>query len=193
MKNNQTDLDKKAIEWLERFSESIESDIDIIEAMPIEEVREKLRESGIDIERFHRKIDEIFNKYGHKIDNIGDNIIAWISPLWKPVWAGEPITAMDITEQKHEFASDFGEIHLVCQWKQRYGDDPAFIQLTWKADLLNPMNIWSRFINPETNERIADIFLGSYMAGERIIAENELGFNPSTDGWALSIVLADIQ
>ena len=118
-------------------------------------------------------------------------MVAWVTPLWQPLYAGEAVTAAEIEEQSTRFEMDFGEyINLSCHWQDEKGGQ-ACIDLSWQANLLQPSNIWARFINPENSSVLTEIFLGTELEGKLRILSSELSFNPATDKWAIAIIVEE--
>jgi len=119
------------------------------------------------------------------------NLIIWASEFWEPQWAGQPVTASDIPEQEHSFAMDHGRIELSCYWEPQYEDAPAYMQLSWRANINMPCELWAKFVNPETEETLSEIGLGTYLEGREIFTSDQLEFDPSTERWAISIMLCE--
>jgi hypothetical protein len=122
---------------------------------------------------------------------IKESMIAWISPIWQPLYAGEAVTAADLEEQDTSFEMDYGEyINLSCHWQDEKDDQPR-IELSWQANLFQPSRLWARFINPDTSTVITEILLGSALEGRISIPGNQLTFNPTVDKWAIAIIVED--
>lgn len=126
--------------------------------------------------------------------NIPNRIILWVSELWEPQWAGQLVTASDIPEQEHSFVMDdgkidYGRIELSCYWEPEYEDTPSFLQLSWRANVTMPCELRAKFMNPETEEVLSEIGLGRYPEGKETFTSDQLEFDPSTERWAISIIL----
>ena len=128
-----------------------------------------------------------------KKSSIIDSLVRWISPLWEPQWAGQLVTAADIPKQTHAFISENGDIKISCYWKGQYHDQPAYIQIAWKANLTTESEIWIRFTDPATRVIRSEICLGTGLVGEESFTSDDLGFDPSNEKWAISVVLQDVQ
>jgi hypothetical protein len=124
-----------------------------------------------------------------KRSSITDNLVRWISPLWEPQWAGQLVTAADIPKQAHSFTSEDGDIKLSCYWKGQYQDEPAYIQITWKARFTAENEIRIRFTDPVTQAIHSEVCLGTGLVGEETFTSDDLGFDPSYARWAISVVL----
>ena len=126
------------------------------------------------------------------ISRIKESMVAWASPLWQPIYAGESVTAAaEIEEQSIRFEMDYGEyINLSCHWQDQK-DNQAAINLSWQANLLQPSMLWAKFIHPDTSMVITEILLGSKLEGRLRIPEDQLSFNPATDKWAIAIVVEE--
>jgi hypothetical protein len=123
---------------------------------------------------------------------IGERLVDWISELWEPQWAGQLVTATDIPEQTHLFTSEHGDINVSCYWRTQYRDEPAHIHIAWKADLLMERRIWLRFLHPETRATCHEVCLGTRTVGEETFTSQDLGFDPSAQRWALSVILTEV-
>ncbi len=119
------------------------------------------------------------------------DLIIWASELWEPQWAGQLVTASDIPEQACSFMMDHGEIGLSCYWEPQYEDALAYLQLSWRANIAAPCELWAKFVNPETQEVLSEIGLGTYLEGKEIFTSDQLEFDPSMEKWAISIVLCE--
>jgi|GEM_PF-2067712 len=120
------------------------------------------------------------------------NKILWRTFSWKPQWAGVFVTASEIPEQRHSFKIDEGEINLSCYWKPNFGNDPAYIHLSWNAKNTISARLWVRFVNSETQEVFSEICLGTHLQGEDNFTSDRLGFDPSNEKWAVSIIFEEI-
>ncbi|KPA12685.1 hypothetical protein MHK_007108 [Candidatus Magnetomorum sp. HK-1] len=120
-------------------------------------------------------------------------LFEWVSPMWTPQWAGQMVTASDIPEQKHSFELHNGEITISCLWRSAYNKAPAYIQLSWSANIITGYELWAVFINPETKNIFSEICLGTHLNGGIIIPETSLRFDPAKERWATLIKLKVIQ
>ena len=119
-------------------------------------------------------------------------MIAWISPLWQPMYAGQPLTAADMEEQSICFEMDYGEyIQLKCHWQDEKDCQPG-IDLAWQANLLQPSNIWVRFVDPDSQQVLAEILLGTELEGRLHVQGKELAFHPLRDKWGVVAVAEEI-
>lgn len=108
---------------------------------------------------------------------------------WEPQWMGQYATAADIPRQEHVFKRDDGDIMISCFWRGKYRKKPAYISISWEADVTTRNEFCARFVNPETHEQIAEVCLGTCLAGEEIFTSEELGFDPSCERWAMALVI----
>lgn len=132
------------------------------------------------------------SKSGKESAGIADSIIRlirWISPLWEPQWAGVPVTAGDVPEQQHDFSMRDGNIDISCSWRGAYGDTPAYIEISWTADIMTECELWLRFVNPLTRDVLSEVLLGEEPEGGKIITGDILGFDPSKERWATSLMM----
>lgn len=185
MSLKQNKINPDAIAWLENFSEELDTDPDIIDAMPIEDVRRELHEMGADVGGFHSKLKKTLGKYSLK--KLAEELITWISPLWLPPMAGETMTASASSEQEHSFEMDYGEyIRISCYWG---GDCPPLLEMSWNANITSDSRLWARFVSPDTGEILSEICLGSDLEGKERFGYNDLGFDPVNQKWGISVLL----
>jgi hypothetical protein len=181
------DHDRQAIVWLDQFSRELEADPDLLGVMPIEEVREELQDLGADSEEFHAKLARTLR--GAKLNKLGTTLLHWASPLWQPQWAGQFVGAGDIPVQTHTFSWEQGTIEVRCSWQPQSGATPAYLDLSWRADTGLEGAFWCRFVQPETQVVLAEVLLGRAREGGKYFTQQELGFNPSQEAWALVILV----
>ena len=118
---------------------------------------------------------------------------------WVPILAGQRVTAADISEQEHVFplenidiiSIENGAIKVISSWKPKYKNYLSFVTLSWETNVNIMCDYWACFINPNTNEIYSTICLGGARVGSIKIESDELGFDPSTEKWSISIVLAE--
>lgn len=116
-------------------------------------------------------------------------LVHWVSTLWHPLWAGEAVTAAELSVQKHTFLQDDGKIAVTCQWRATSGAYPATLHMTWCADFPSPALLCARFVHPDDPEHIRVEFpLGQRLSGEALWTCGELGFDPTQEAWALMMV-----
>ncbi len=130
----------------------------------------------------------LFSLMGEKMIRL----VQWISPIWEPQWTGVAVTAADIPEQHHEFVMRDGTIDISCSWQGAYGNNPAYMQISWTASLLTNCELWLRFVNPLTSDVLSDVLLGSEHEGGKILTGDILGFDPSKDRWATSLMMKPV-
>jgi len=68
MSQNNDQPNLEVVSWLAKFSQSMESDPDILDAMPIEDVRRELSDLGADVEGFHASIAKMLNESDAKVE-----------------------------------------------------------------------------------------------------------------------------
>ncbi len=125
------------------------------------------------------------------ITQIKDEFFRWVSPLWEPLWAGAPLTALDMSARDHVFVMEDGEIRATCRWTGECDREPAFIQLSWQAALYSEGTLWVCFVDPDEGETLHEARLGEDAAGEDTFTSDELGFDPSARKWGLSFILSE--
>ncbi len=187
MLQRQNENNRKAIAWLEQFSRELDADPDMLEALSIDEVQAELRALGADVEGFHARLARTLRRA--KLKQAGSALIQWISPLWQPQWTGQFVGAGDIPEQKHTFRLEKGAIEVSCSWKPRFGETPAYLDLSWKADTVMEGELWCRFVHSDTNVILAEVPLGSSKEGGKYFTRQTLGFDPSQERWVIVILV----
>lgn len=120
---------------------------------------------------------------------IPGDLVAWASDLWQPQWAGQPVVAADIPQQKKTVIVPDGAIDISCLWRGQYESTPGYIQVGWAADFESEGELWAIFFEPETRITLAEICLGDYFEDVTTLTSDVLGFDPMHQLWALSIIL----
>lgn len=182
-----TNNNKAAINWLKRFSRDLDADPDAIDSMPIEAVRDELRALGADVQGFHARVGRMLGSeasQGGKPDS--DNVIQWV---WEPEGAGMPLAAAPSSvTQEHQFETESGVINVTCAWGGATDNDPAFIWMAWDARIAPESEFQIRLINPDTRATRYEIRPGRIFKGDQTFTQEEIGFDPQREKWALSIV-----
>jgi hypothetical protein len=121
-----------------------------------------------------------------------ERVVRWISDLWHPAYAGEPVTAAAPPTQEHAFYLDEGVIRVTCTWWGAEPGYPAALQIAWQADIPGVGEFWARFTRPDDATAVlAEMPLGSDLAGQEVFATQDLGFDPTSEPWALVLVLRE--
>ncbi len=165
-------------------SATLEALVESLGAYRLERVSEEIRARKVGEEHFS-EIGKIRELTAH----FKDHLITWVSPLWKPRWAGEVPTAADNPEQQHCYRTDDGYIEVSCFWRSAEERRGGYIGISWRAQIAKPSEFWIRFIEPELEQTYSELFLGTGLVGEEFFLEEELGFDPWRQKWAISIVL----
>lgn len=126
-----------------------------------------------------------------KISAAFEHVSFWATELWQPTFAGTPVMASNIPPQHHTFSGREGEIEITCAWRPEHGTSPAYLQLSWLANLHVERELRAVFFNPDTKALLAEIPLGSYLEGGKNLTSRALGFNPSSDTWAVAILVKE--
>ena len=184
-----TTTNENAMSWLRQVSLAFTYDDDIIDVMSAEDVVRELQNEGADVEGFHAKLRTTLSKA--QFTQAFGSLIRWISPVWHPQWAGQPVSAGDIARQKHRFPiAEGGNIEVTCSWKPESPEGAsAYLDIAWHADTVLDGEFWCRFVEPGTDTVLAEISLGAYREGGKYVTRDVLGFDPSTEPWAISILL----
>ncbi len=112
--------------------------------------------------------------------------------FWEPQWAGQLATAADIPEQEHVFRREDGDIKISCFWRGQYRKKPAYISISWNANVTTRSEFRVRFINPETQEELSEVYLGTGLVGEEVFTNEDLGFDPSCEQWAIALIVKEV-
>jgi hypothetical protein len=145
-----------------------------------------------DVERRRRR--EFRDDVAQARAPLHDPLIRWLSDLWYPPLAGELATAADTPPQEKTFYLDEGTIRVTCTWWTATQDRPAGLWIQWHADVTRPGDIWVRFTRAAPEEAadvLAEVPLGSVLAGEAELSPDTLGFDPSRERWALALILRE--
>lgn len=119
-----------------------------------------------------------------------ERLLHWLSPLWHPPLAGEPVTAAAISSQTQIFMLDAGDIQLTCAWWPGDDDTAAGLRVTWRAHLTQPGDLWVRFTSVDNASAVlAERLLGAERAGEQVWIAYDLGFDPTRVPWSLQLFL----
>lgn len=114
--------------------------------------------------------------------------------FWEPEGAGEALVAASSSvTQEHEFTTELGTIKIVCAWGQAVGDEPAFIWLSWDADIDAKSIFLIQLIHPETQTVHYEIRPGTIRKGNQTFTQEVLGFDPVSEKWAISIVTSESE
>jgi hypothetical protein len=178
---------KHAIAWLQQFSDELEADIESRHEKSVEEIRAELQDQGADVQGFHAKLAATLRRA--KLQHAADALIAWVSPCWKPQWAGQWVGAGDVLSQAHTFPLEDGHIDVSCTWRPQSGNNPAYLDFAWNADVMLQGEFWCRFIRPETHEVLNELPLGSSREGGQYFTRQDLGFDPARERWAIVILI----
>ena len=106
---------------------------------------------------------------------------------WEPIGVGEALVAASSVTQEHEFHTKAGLVKVVCAWGQEAGDEPAYIWLSWDADLQQDSSFVIRLLDPETREVCYEVQPGAILKGNQTFTQETLGFNPVGRKWAISV------
>jgi hypothetical protein len=83
-----------------------------------------------------------------------------------------------------------GMIRVTCRWWAAAPGYPAALYLAWHADVSLLGEFWVRFTRPEDATVIlAEVPLGNALAGEKAFTMQDLGFDPTREPWALTLML----
>ena len=181
----------QAIAWLENFSQELDGDPEILEHLSDEDVQAELRAWGADVQGFHTTLAKKIR--AAKLRQVGVSLTQWISTLWQPQWVGQFVGAGDIPRQTHSFELEQGRIDVSCAWTPQQGATPAYLDLSWNADIRLEGTLFCRFIQPETQEVLAEFPLGDSKEGGHYFTSSDLGFDPSLEKWALAILVKRAQ
>lgn len=119
-----------------------------------------------------------------------ESISTWVSELWMPLWAGQAVTAAAVPEQDQYFDLGDGEyVKLNCSWEGSQTGKPPRVDLSWSANIYSPARLWVHFHDPESDERLGAVLLGTDLAGRLSVSLPELDFDPTSRKWGMKIVI----
>jgi hypothetical protein len=111
---------------------------------------------------------------------------------WEPVGTGEALVAASSVTQEHEFHTKAGLVKVVCAWGQEAGGEPAYIWLSWDAELQPDTSFVIRLLDPETREMRYEIQPGTIRQGNQTFTQETLGFDPVGRKWAISVATSGL-
>ncbi len=88
---------------------------------------------------------------------------------------------------------DDGDVTISCHWRGRHKNNPAYIHVSWKADITAPGELYVRFSDPDDQKIFSELPLGTTLAGEEIFSKKDLGFDPSARKWAISVMFVEAE
>lgn len=136
--------------------------------------------------------DNALHRLGGFVSRIREHLVRYTSPAWTPMYAGAVTTADDIPEQNERFEMDYDEyINLSCYWQGKKKDSGPSLLLSWEANLLTDCNLWVRIFSPVTRETFAELLLGSELEGRTEFYEDDLGFDPSSQKFAITAIIEE--
>jgi hypothetical protein len=192
MTDSQIKTNKEAADWLTRFSRDLDSDPDVIEAMPIEDVRTELRALGADVQGFHKRVANLLHTKAPVPEK--PDLSNVIPLFWEPEGAGMPLAAAPSSvTQEHQFETESGIINVTCAWGGETDTEPAFIWMAWDAHIAEESEFQIRLINPDTRATRYEIRPGRIFKGDQTFTKEEIGFDPLSEKWALSIVTTETE
>lgn len=125
-------------------------------------------------------------------DRVIDALVRYVSPLWHPALAGEPVTRADIPVQEEIFYFDGGEIRVTCEWRGASRDQPAILRLAWQTHPPLSEELWARVVrHDDPTVVLAEILLGRASEGDEVFTASVLGFDPTKIRWALTLILTE--
>jgi hypothetical protein len=103
---------------------------------------------------FHARV---MTRIAAESPTLHDRLVCWLSPPWQPTWAGEVVTAADVSVQEQVFYLDDGEIQVKARQSSLYVS-AALSRLPlspspWRAAVAAEAGHWRR-----TSERQAFTF-----------------------------------
>ncbi len=179
------EVEHEVRERVERVFTALEPDLDLVDAMPIEDVRASLRRR--DAEGFRRWLQP-------KLAAPAGNLLDGMALLfWEPTYAGQQVVAADIPKQEHSFRTEYGKIDIECSWDRAHDDEPAYIWVAWRADISAGTELRMYFVNPDTRQVHYEANLGAIRVGEQSFSSRKLGFDPSTERWAIAVAQGSVE
>ncbi len=185
MASIQHEKNREAIIGLKRFLYDTDADLESIDTMSAKEVQTELRAVGVNFEHFHSKLTTMLAtaKPKERPTSLSEFMA---EEIWVPRYAGQDLAAAAIPKEKTVFHTPYGKIDIEYTFGGQYYDDPAYIWLSWKADLSTDSALKIRFVNSETEKIYYEANLGRLRRGEETFTSAELGFDPTTEeSWGI--------
>lgn len=211
------DIKQELRDQAEQMFAALDPDLEEIEQMSVEEVRAELREQGIDVDRILARIaplieeetlpspapegapecwTPIVKEVGIAIEDTppqvtkADLLEEHSTDYWPLEGTGELLVAADASvTQEHEFDTVIGPIKIVCAYGRAVGEEPAFIWLSWDADIPKEREFLIRLVNSENHEIRYEVRPGTIRKGEQAFTAEELEFDPSEEKLAITLVI----
>jgi len=145
-------------------------------------VDDSIRDHLLYCQNCYREVTRVIT-WGNELKSILNMPLDAINDVtipWQPEWAGRMVTAADIPEETHSFQVSNGDMMVTCSWRSKYKTTPAYIQMTWEANIDREQEFLVLFIDPETHSVLKQIPLGTYLEGGTQFPDKMLGFDPST-------------
>ncbi len=112
--------------------------------------------------------------------------------FWEPIGAGEALVAASSSVmQEHEFHTKAGTVKVLCAWGQAVGDEPAFLWLSWNAELQDEQTFLIHLIDPELRTIRYEIDPKGIRQGNQTFTQDVLSFDPVGQKWAIAIVIPE--
>jgi hypothetical protein len=81
---------------------------------------------------------------------------------------------------------------VTCKWWGAAQGQPAAFRIAWHADFTLAGDFWVRFTWPnDATVVLAEVPLGSALAGEKVLSTQELGFDPTREPWAVVLLIRE--
>ncbi len=122
-----------------------------------------------------------------------DRLKILVSELWTPRFVLQPATAAPESGEEHTFKIGDSDIKISCSVRGAYRQKPAHITIAWDANLALRSEISARFLKPDTQEILKEVYLGTEQKNEKTFTSQDLGFDPSQESWAIAIVLKEVN
>lgn len=185
-----SDLVEKRVHALAQRLKIPRQPIPNIDALSIETIRDELRALGSEIEVFHAKIADMLGIHKLLTNKLKQRML---DIFWIPEGAGLRRTSSGFFEEKHTFVIGDDEVRITCNWEEQEEDEPAYLWLSWNAQISIEKELWIIFLDPETQGIRYETNLGTKLTGESIFTQKELRFDPSSEKWAISIMLQETE
>ena len=109
--------------------------------------------------------------------------------FWEIEETGQILTGKTpaITKEK-TFDTEIGRITITCAWGDAVDGEPAFLWLSWETELTEERDFLIQLINPDT-QGIRFTISPEIIKHEsqRTFKQDELGFDPVREKWAIAI------
>ncbi len=172
--------------------------LDLLDESEAQDIREHLAACGectreaLSLMQDEEELNQVAANWANT-EPIKDRVKSRLSELWAPQYVLQPASATPESGEEHTFKIGDSDITVSCSVRGAYRQKPAHITIAWDANLAVRSEISARFLKPDTQEILKEVYLGTEQKGEKPFSSQDLGFDPSQEEWAITIVLQEVN